>query len=116
MSEGKFDRYCHLWQYLGMRVERAPEFTKWFEAVDNTTRIRVAARLQKVEAQGHFGEFRNLGQGLCELKWKLGLRVYFVIAQDEGGNLFVALLGGGKDGQTRDISKARAILERYRAD
>jgi len=99
-----------------MRIERTPEFAKWFESADNTTRIRVAARLQKVEAHGHLGEFKNLGLGLCELKWKIGLRVYFIIAHDQAGNLFVALLGGGKDGQSRDISKARAILERYRAD
>lgn len=99
-----------------MRVERTAEFNKWFESADNTTRIRVAARLQKVEAHGHLGEFKNLGQSLCELKWKIGLRVYFVIAHDAEGNLFVALLGGGKDGQSRDISKARTILERYRAN
>ena len=30
-------------------------------------------------------------------------------------HLFVALLGGSKNGQSRDISKARTILERYRA-
>jgi putative addiction module killer protein len=70
----------------------------------------------RVEAYGHLGEFKNLGQGLCELKWKIGLRVYFMIAQDQDGNAFVALFGGGKDGQSRDISKARTILERYQAN
>ena len=93
-----------------MRVEKTVEFRKWFESADNTTRIRVAARLQKIEAHGH------LGEGLYELKWSIGLRVYFSIATDEQGNLFIALFGGGKDGQSRDISKARAILERHRSD
>jgi putative addiction module killer protein len=99
-----------------MRVEKTAEFQKWFKSADNTTRIRVAARLLKVEAHSHLGKFKNLDQGLCELKWSIGLRVYFVIATDEQGNLFVALLGGGKNGQSRDISKARTILERYRTD
>lgn len=99
-----------------MRVEKTAEFQKWFESADNTTRIRVAARLQKIEAHGHLGEFKNLGQGLCELKWTIGLRVYFSIATDEHGNLFIALFGGGKNGQSRDISKARTILERHRSD
>ncbi len=99
-----------------MRVERSAEFAKWFDSADNTTQVRVAARLQKIQAHGHLGEFKNLGQGLSELKWKIGLRVYFAIAQDQDGNVFVALLGGGKDGQSRDISKARSVLERYRAD
>ena len=99
-----------------MRVEKTAEFQRWFESTDNTTRIRVAARLQKIEAHSHLGEFKNLGQGLCELKWSIGLRVYFAITHDQHGNLFLALLGGGKGGQSRDISKARAILERYRAD
>jgi putative addiction module killer protein len=97
-----------------VRALRTAEFTKWLESVDNTTRIRVAARLHKVEAHSHLGEFKNLGGGLNELKWQIGLRVYFMITADKDGNLFVALLGGGKGGQNRDISKARTILERYR--
>ena len=107
---------CHIWQPIGMRVERTAEFADWLDSSDNTTQIRVAARLQKVESAGHLGVFKNLGHGLSELKWSSGLRVYFVIAHDQDGNLFVALLGGGKNGQNRDIQKARTILERYRAD
>ena len=92
------------------------EFQKWLSSSDNTTRHLVSARLQKIESSGHLGQFRTLGHGLCELKWAIGLRVYFSVAADENGNLFVAILGGGKNGQNRDIAKARAILERYRAD
>ncbi len=99
----------------GMQVDRTPEFAEWFNSSDNTTRIRVAARLLKIESAGHLGVFKNLGHGLSELKWNSGLRVYFIIAHDQDGNLFIALLGGGKNGQNRDIQKAREILERYRA-
>ena len=98
-----------------MKVNRTPEFTAWLDASDNTTRIRVAARLTKIEDSGHLGVFKSLRQGLCELKWDRGIRVYFAIAYDQSGNLFLALLGGGKNGQSRDIAKARTILERYRA-
>ena len=98
-----------------MRVNRTPEFKAWLDSSDNTTRIRVAARLAKIGDSGHLGVFKNLGQGLCELKWDNGIRVYFAIAHDLDGNLFLALLGGGKNGQSRDITKARAILEHYRA-
>ena len=99
-----------------MQIERTAEFTKWFNSLDKSTQIRIAARFYKIETHGHLGIFKNLGQGLCELKWSTGIRVYFVIAYDKEGNLLVALLGGDKNGQNRDITKARTILERYQSN
>ncbi len=55
-----------------------------------------------------------LGDGLFELKWKNGLRVYFGYVEMNGRAALV-LLGGEKHGQNRDIAKARGILARETA-
>jgi putative addiction module killer protein len=71
------------------------------------------ARLLRIQEFGHFDDARYLGDGLAELRWKSGVRVYFSRIADEHGKAVLLILGGTKHGQKKDISKARLLLLRY---
>lgn len=77
-------------------------FLKWYNSLDNSPKATVTKRLQKVE-RGLYGKTRNLKQGLIELKFENGLRIYFV---EDGDTIVILLCGGGKDSQNKDIKKA----------
>jgi putative addiction module killer protein len=70
----------------------------------------VEARVFRIEQHEHFGDAKHLGDGLSELRWKIGVRVYFARV----GNKIILLLNAeGKNAQKKDIKKARLLLERY---
>lgn len=77
-------------------------FLEWYNSLDNSPKATIVKRLQKVE-RGLYGKTRNLKQGLIELKFESGLRIYFV---EDGDTIVILLCGGGKDNQNKDIKKA----------
>ena len=81
------------------------EFDHWLDTLSAKAKSLVLNRLRLLE-QGHMGLYRVLGEGLVELKWKNGLRVYFI--RIEARKLKI-LLGGDKHGQNKDIQKARSL-------
>jgi len=88
------------------RILKAAEFVQWLDSLAPKTRAIVLARLDLL-ALGHLGFFRRF-EGLLELKWKNGTRVY---AFFWGSSIVVALHGGNKHGQDRDIRKAKRIRD-----
>jgi len=70
-------------------------------------------RLSRIRDYGHFGTAKNLGDGIAELKWANGRRVYFATSFDTDGQLVIIILGGNKNGQSKDIAKAKKILSKY---
>ena len=75
-----------------------------------TEKLQVDSRIQRIRDHSHFGDAKSLGDGLAELKWKSGKRVYFA----KTGPVIILLLNGGlKNAQKKDIQKARILLERY---
>ncbi len=88
-------------------LERTAEFIEWFEEQSDKTQALVTARFSKIEAFGHFGVVKPVGDGVYELKWKSGLRVYFGYLAKT--NILV-LLGGNKNGQNQDIKKAKKLI------
>jgi len=81
-------------------------FGAWYKRVDKHTQRIIDARLTRIEQEGHFGTV-NRFDGITELKWKSGVRVYTAIVEP---NVFV-LLGGNKNGQEKDIRQAKKILK-----
>jgi putative addiction module killer protein len=79
----------------------------WFD--DQTEKIKglVMARFSRIEVAGHFGIMNSVGDGVFELKWKIGLRVYFAYLDRKR---IVILLRGTKHGQKADIKKANSLL------
>lgn len=96
-----------------MRLEKAPEFLKWLESLTKKEQGQVVSRLQRIELHDYFGDAKALGEGLSELRWKNGWRVYFAKAVRSDGSVVLLLLGGMKNAQKKDIERARLLLRRY---
>jgi len=95
-----------------MEAKTTAEFDNWLDDLNPKTRALVDDRLDRLRHFDHFGDSHDLDDGLFELRWKSGMRVYFgYVAGDDGGAVLL-LLGGDKHGQNRDIRKARSILAR----
>jgi putative addiction module killer protein len=92
---------------LVFTIFKTNHFVEWFAEQDRETQARVQVRLDRIAIDGHFGA-TNFFDGIIELKWKSGLRIYTARL---GGVVIVVLAGGTKHGQSRDIKKAKKILE-----
>ncbi|MBX3039751.1 MAG: type II toxin-antitoxin system RelE/ParE family toxin [Bdellovibrionaceae bacterium] len=82
------------------------EFDDWFECLPPQTRVIIRARLDML-AVGHLGDCKRF-DGLIELRWKNGNRLYSFMW---GRTVVVALFGGNKNGQDKDIKKAKKIRD-----
>jgi putative addiction module killer protein len=85
---------------------RTDEFEGWLNEQQPKLRTLILARLDLVSL-GHFGNHKRF-EGLIELKWLNGTRVYTFMW---GTAIVVALYGGNKNGQSRDITKAKKIRD-----
>jgi putative addiction module killer protein len=92
--------------------ERGREpFTDWVDSLQVVDQARIDARLDRV-ASGNVGEYKPLGDGVYELKFKnhSGFRIYFGF---DGNTIIILLNGGDKDTQNRDIEKAKSYWKDY---
>lgn len=92
-------------------VYETEEFQEWFEDEPPKSRFQIQDRILKIEEEGYFGNKKNLGEGLFELKFNDGRRIYYVLIP-ESNVLF--LLGGNKNGQSKDIRAAKNIFAKAR--
>jgi putative addiction module killer protein len=86
-------------------------FDQWFNRLrDAQGKLRITARLRRIEQTGNLGEFKSLGRGLSEIRFDFGpgYRIYFVM---RGQTLLVLLGGGDKSTQSKDIEQALAQIE-----
>ncbi len=96
-----------------LRIIESQKYLKWYKRLDRTQRDRIEARLLKIRFMSYFGDMKRLGE-ISELRFKVGLRVYFTL---EGNELVLLLNGGGKNSkgdQSRDINLAKKIYQEYR--
>lgn len=87
-------------------ILKTREFEDWLEEQQPKTRAQVLARLDLL-GLGHFGNHKRF-EGLIELRWLNGTRVYSFLW---GAAIVVALYGGNKNAQDRDIKKAKKIRD-----
>jgi putative addiction module killer protein len=87
-------------------------FAEWRDKLDKRVRYKIVARLNSIQ-EGSFGDYRFLGNGVSELKFREGVRVYYAEIQ----RVVILLLCGGnkntKGDQSRDIEKAKEYLKDY---
>ena len=86
-------------------------FISWLESLDTTIRHRIKSRLARI-AIGNLGEYKILGEGISELKFKFGsgYRIYY----SELDEVIVLLLcAGDKKAQSKDIKLAKEYLNDY---
>ena len=89
-------------------------FDEWINSLrDTKAKSRIDLRLERVKL-GNLGDFRSVGDGVCELRidYGPGYRIYF----GQIGNIIVILLlGGDKSTQNRNIRKAIEYWNDYRS-
>ncbi len=99
-------------------VKQVYEFREWFEGQSFKTKAIIQKRIDKIEQEEHFGDCKNVSKydkgiikdQIFELKWNDGKRVYF----GQIGTKIILLLGGGnKNGQDKDITRAKRIFAEY---
>ena len=81
-------------------------FDIWINALkDKMSQARIRARLDKVTI-GNLGDFKSVGDGVCELRFSFGpgFRIYFAFDKED---IILLLLGGDKSSQDKDIKKAK---------
>jgi putative addiction module killer protein len=89
-------------------------FIEWLQSLsDRQARARIEARIARV-AVGNFGDVASVGEGVMELRinWGPGYRVYF---SQLGDTIVLLLCGGDKRTQRRDIERAKAYFQDYKA-
>lgn len=83
------------------------DYDEWFDSEPPKSKVQIQDRLSRIEDCGHFGTIRDLKEDVWELKFNDGRRIYYTVIPE---NNVILLLGGNKNGQQKDISKARKIL------
>ncbi len=87
-------------------------FEEWLDNLrDRKARAKIRNRLKRVEA-GNLGNYRSVGEGVCELKidYGSGYRVYF---GQIGTIIILILCGGDKSTQQQDIQTAKEYWQDY---
>ncbi|PHS31997.1 MAG: addiction module antitoxin RelB [Sulfurovum sp.] len=97
------------------KVKKSTHFEKWMTSLkDIRGKIAIVRRIERM-SNGNFGDVKSVGNSVSELRITVGpgYRVYFTKFE---GKLIVLLIGGDKSTQSKDISKAKALLEEIRDD
>lgn len=95
---------------MNYEITSTYSFDKWLRGLkDRTIRNKVLARVDRVH-NGNFGDFKSLGGNLFELRFFFsgGLRIYYTIRNQQ---VILLLNGGSKSSQSRDIEKARQMIQ-----
>lgn len=90
-------------------IEKTTEFDKWLRKLkDIRAKAKILFRIQKIENDEHFGDYKSVGEGIQELRinYAKGYRIYF---KEKNGKIIILLLGGDKSSQQKDIEKAKEI-------
>ena len=89
-------------------------YDEWFQSLrDINAQAKIISRLNRI-ANGNLGDYRSVGEGVCELKinYGPGYRIYF---GQIGSTIVILLCGGDKSTQDKDISQAKEYWTNYRS-
>jgi putative addiction module killer protein len=84
-----------------------PQYNEWFQKQTEKSKFQIEKRLDNIKTEGHFGHVRDLHDGLIEIKFNDGRRIYYTVIPI---NNIILLLGGSKNGQDSDIRKAKNLI------
>lgn len=87
-------------------------FIDWIESLDKITKIRVQSRLTRL-LENNFGDHKKIDNEISELRLKFGsgYRIYYTEIDDV---IVLLINGGNKSTQSKDIQKAKDILQEWR--
>lgn len=92
------------------RILKTPEYQNWLKKETPKSKVQIASRLASIEMEGYFGNHKDLGDYVWELKWTGGRRIYYAYIPE---TRILLLLGGNKNGQSKDIAQAKKILRKH---
>lgn len=49
------------------RIFRMPQYNEWYETQTEKSKFQIEKRLDNIHQEGHFGHYKDLGDGLLEL-------------------------------------------------
>ena len=87
-------------------IKKTFEFDLWLKKLkDVTAKAKILFRIQKLESDGHYGDWKSVGEGVLEMRihYGKGYRLYFKVKEDQ---IILLLIGGDKSSQEKDIKKA----------
>lgn len=96
-----------------IKIFRTNEFIDWFNHQSEKSKVQIDHRLSKIQDEEHFGDCRYVGATsaeVWELRWKNGRRIYYAYLPESS---ILVLLGGIKNAQNKDISKAKRLFKKY---
>lgn len=91
-------------------IYNTPEYDEWLKTQPAKSQVQIRQRISHIQDNGYFGEHKNVEDGVWELKWKNGRRIYYAYIPEKK---ILLLLGGNKNGQGKDIHQAKKILHKY---
>ena len=99
-----------MWDTETMEYEIAitEEYLEWLLKQPQKAQGQIEKRLAMIRLDGFFGLCKDLDDGVWELKWIDGRRVYYAYIPKEK---ILLLLGGNKNGHDKDIKKAKKIFK-----
>ena len=82
---------------------------EWLDRLDCSFSGRVNDRIKRIKF-GNFGDYKNLGDGLYELRLKFGsgFRIYYTFKKKR---VILLLNSGDKSSQNKDIKLSRKFLQ-----
>ncbi len=86
------------------------QFDEWLKHETARSRVQIAKRIENVREEGHFGDHKQLRDHIWELRWENGRRIYYSVIQE---SQVLLLLGGNKNGQTKDINQAEKVYKEW---
>jgi putative addiction module killer protein len=92
------------------KLYKTNEFEDWLNGEPLKSKLQIEDRLLRISCDGHFGDHKRVGDHVWELKWSNGRRIYFAYIAKFN---ILLLLGGNKNGQSKDIAQAKKILGKY---
>lgn len=96
-----------------LEIRKSDTYEQWFRKLkDRQARVRINARIRRVEESGHFGDVKPAREGVSEMRIDHGpgYRIYFM---QRGSVLVVLLAGGDKSTQDVDIKAAIKIAKEW---
>lgn len=90
-------------------VKKLAPFAEWHSSLkSDVTKATIDARIKRVQ-RGLYGDVKNVGDGVCELRidYGPGYRIYFTEVQ---GTVVLLLAGGDKSSQKDDMRLAKKFL------
>ncbi len=91
-------------------IYNTSEYDEWLESQPARSQVQIYQRISHIQDHGYFGDQKDLNGNVWELRWKNGRRIYFAYIPDKK---ILLLLGGNKNGQSKDIRQAKKILQEY---